>query len=446
MTILSSPTTHVPDHPYIQSHHDYNLPQRIGKWVLVTLGVLVSFIIALPTLLIFGKATSVPWLIALLLALAYLILVIALFRWAHRFSTISLAIIGMTVISVLAVAASQIFSSTPSIVDTQGQPIPNSIASLETVTLGGTEQWITIRGQDIHKPVLLFLAGGPGGSELVMTRRYLGELENHFVVVNWDQPGTGKSYNAVDISTLTPERFVSDAYELTQYLRGRFHQEKIYILSESWGSILGIWLVQQHPDLFYAFISSGQMVNTTENDVMGYTFAIDYLTQLGHPDQADALRRNGAPPYTGDDRATRFMAYSNVLNRYMHSNAHGEGGSPNLLFDSLLAPEYGLLDKVNWVRGLSEVFTTLYPQLADLEFRTQAPRLEVPVYFLIGRWDVNAMPSLTEEYFDLLEAPHKELIWFEKSGHTPLWEEPKRFVDVMVNTVLAQTLSPASGE
>ncbi len=443
MTTLSSPTTNLPHQPFIQSKHAYNLPQRIGKLILIILGVLLSFIIALPTLLIFGKATSVPWMISLLLALVYLILVIALFRWAHRLMTISLAIIGMITISGLAVVASQIFSSTPSITDTQGQSIPNSIAFLERVTLGDTEQWITIRGQNMSKPVLLFLAGGPGGSELVMTRRYLGALEDHFVVVNWDQPGTGKSYNAVDISKLTPERFVSDAYELTQYLRTRFHQEKIYILGESWGSILGIWLVQQHPDLFHAFISSGQMVNTTENDVMGYNFAIDYLTQMGQTDQADALRRNGAPPYTGDDRVTRFMAYSDVLNKYMHTHAQGEGGSPNLLFDSLLAPEYGLVDKVNWVRGLSDVFTVLYPQLANLEFRTQAARFELPVYFLKGRWDVNAMNSLTEEYFNLLEAPHKELIWFDNSGHTPLWEEPKRFVDIMVNTVLAQTLAPA---
>ncbi|MCC6804802.1 MAG: hypothetical protein IT319_18105 [Anaerolineae bacterium] len=89
------------------------------------------------------------------------------------------------------------------------------------------------------------------------------------------------------------------------------------------------------------------------------------------------------------------------------------------------------------MRGLSEVFTHVYPQLADLDLRTQAARLDVPVYFVLGRWDVNAMTSLAVDYFSIVDAPHKELIWFEDSAHTPLWDEPQRFTDVMVNTVLA---------
>ena len=145
-------------------------------------------------------------------------------------------------------------------------------------------------------PVLLFLAGGPGGSELVMTRRYLGELENHFTIVNWDQPGTGKSYHAVDISSLTSESYVADAYELTLYLRERFHQPKIYILGKSWGSILGIWLAQQHPELFHAVISTGQMVDAVETDRLGYEFAIELRTEQGRLDDVEALRRNGPPP------------------------------------------------------------------------------------------------------------------------------------------------------
>ena len=101
---------------------------------------------------------------------------------------------------------------------------------------------------------------------------------------------------------------------------------------------------------------------------------------------------------------------------------------------------------MNWVRGLLDVFTNVYPRIADLDFTTQAMQLDLPVYFIVGRWDVSAMTSLTEEYFNLLEAPQKTLIWFENSGHTPLWEEPVHFVDVMVNTVLAETLSPAPTE
>ena len=102
-------------------------------------------------------------------------------------------------------------------------------------------------------------------------------------------------------------------------------------------------------------------------------------------------------------------------------------------------PEYGLLDKVNWLRGLMDVFNVVYPQLKDLDFTTQAAEIEVPVYFLVGRYDVNAMASLVERYYGVLDAPHKELIWFEKSGHPPLYSEANKLADVVVNRVLARS-------
>jgi pimeloyl-ACP methyl ester carboxylesterase len=121
--------------------------------------------------------------------------------------------------------------------------VPGSIATLEQVTLGGSQQWITIRGKNVHNPVLLFLAGGPGSSELSSTRSFLGALEDHFVVVNWDQPGAGKSYDAVQIATLTPQRYVSDAHQLVHQLPTRFHQDKLYLMGDSWGTIPGTLLV-----------------------------------------------------------------------------------------------------------------------------------------------------------------------------------------------------------
>ena len=79
----------------------------------------------------------------------------------------------------------------------------------------------------------------------------------------------------------------------------------------------------------------------------------------------------------------------------------------------------------------------VFPQLWGVDFRQQATRLKVPIYFLMGRHDRTTSPKLTEEYFNLLTAPHKELIWFEQSGHGPWMNEPAKFIDVMVNKVLA---------
>jgi pimeloyl-ACP methyl ester carboxylesterase len=305
---------------------------------------------------------------------------------------------------------------------------------MEQVTLGGSQQWITMRGKHAHDPVLLYLNGGPGAGSFPWTALALGPLENHFVVVNWDQPNTGKSYGAVPLVQLTPQRYVSDAQALTQMLRTRFHQDKIYVLGDSWGSMLGIMLVQQHPELFYAYIGSGQMVNTTENDVMGYQLALTYAAKRGDTATVNTLRRNGPPPYVGDGMIWKYVAFFNVLNSYM--------GEPDYRLSVLLvpwfAPEYGLLDKVNYERGLIETYTVLYPQLKNLDFTRSAAKLDVPVYFFEGRKDVNAMTSLVEHYYSVLQAPHKELIW-SNSGHGISGADATQLVDVMVNHVLLQT-------
>ena len=394
---------------------------------------LVILILCVPVILL-PLTTSVPAWIWILLAGLDLLLVILQFRVVLP-SPGTLGIVGgAIVVSLLAVAASQFFAATPAIKGADGQPLPNSIALLEKVEINGTEQWISLRGHDVNKPILLNLGmGGPGGGGFA-TRSLFEPLEKDFVVVSWDEPGTGKSYHAVPISTLTVDRFIEDAYSLTLYLRERFHQEKIYVYGVSWSSIIGIKLVQQHPELFYAYISNGQMVNTTENDILGYEFALEYLTKKGATQTLEALRRNGPPPYTGENVTARYVAYLDELNVYM--------GMPRLTvivpIVPFFAPEYGYLDKINHTRGIIDSFDAIYPQLADLDFVTQAPKLDVPVYLFVGRYDVNAMYTIVEKYYNVLEAPRKELIWLD-GGHGLGGDNLGKFVDVMRNKVLAET-------
>jgi pimeloyl-ACP methyl ester carboxylesterase len=134
------------------------------------------------------------------------------------------------------VLLSQLWAHTPPILGEDGRPLPNSIASLEKVQLGGEDQWLIIRGQDVNKPVLLFLSGGPGASEAGRALRFNAELEKNFVVVIWEQPGCGKSYPSLNPkSDLTVEQYVSDIIELTELLRAHFDEEKIYLVGHSWG-------------------------------------------------------------------------------------------------------------------------------------------------------------------------------------------------------------------
>ncbi|MFM9263593.1 alpha/beta fold hydrolase [Tychonema sp. BBK16] len=414
----------------------------VSTIALITLRVLVfilMFLTILPVALL-PISTSVPVSILILFAMAEVALLIAVFRLGFTWPVVLAELAGFGAIALLAIFASQVFASTPPILDVNSKPIPNSIAVLEKVKLGGSEEWISIRGKDSRNPVLLFLAGGPGGSQLVPARRALAGLEDRFVVVNWEQPGAGKSFDAVDRSKLTPDRYITDTRELVLNLRQRFGKEKVYLLGESWGSALGIMVVQRYPELFHAFIGTAQMVAFLENDRICYDFALRLAAERGDTKQVEKLKQQGPPPYYGNDVFWKSATYLADLNNYMNQNPAIAGGFNTL--EDLAGSEYGLYDKVNVVRGVLDTFGVVYQQLWDVDFRQQATRLEVPIYFLIGRHDVNASPKLTEEYFNLLTAPHKELIWFEHSGHDPWMNESAKFVDVMVNKILTHLPAP----
>lgn len=409
--------------------------------IVAFLGRLLVFVIALilcvPVILL-PPATAVPAWAWILLAAADVALLILFFRLQPAWKGAALSLAGVLLVGAIAVVASQFFATTPPITDAQGKPLPGSIAALEKITLNGSQQWISLRGKDTAKPVLLFLAGGPGGSQLAAERFALGGLEDHFVVVNWEQPGAGKSFDAVDRSTLTPERYIEDARSLVLQLRQRFGQEKVYVLGESWGSALGILLVQRDPELFHALIGTGQMVAFLENDLMCYDFALNWARERGDTAKVDTLTKQGPPPYYGRGTAWKEAAFLMDTFTYMNQNpAIADNGFST--FRDLAAPEYGLYDKVSWFRGVLETLDVVYPQLWEVDFRQQATKLDLPVYFLIGRHDINAPTVLAEQYFDLLDAPHKEIVWFERSGHNPWVAESDRFVQVMVETVLGQT-------
>ena len=407
---------------------------RIISIVSVRILALVITILLGLVVILLPLTTSVPAWVWIPLGIADLVLIILQFRIAPAWRGVTVGLSGMVIVSLIATVASQVFAATPPIVGGNGQQVPGSIAKLESVNINGTQQWITIRGHDVNKPILLHLGmGGPGGGGFA-TRSLFESLEKDFVVVAWDEPGTGKAYHAVPISTLTVERFVEDAHALTLYLRERFGRDKIFVYGVSWSSIIGVKLVQQHPELFHAYIGNGQMVNTTGNDILGYKLALDYLEQKGDTKTLETLRKNGPPPYSGENIVGRYVTYLDVLQEYM--------GLPRYTMIvpiiPFMASEYGYVDKINHTRGLIESFNVVYPQLKDLDFATQAPRLEVPVYLFAGRNDVNAMYTIVEEYYNLLEAPHKELIWLE-GGHGLDGSNLDQFVDVMLHKVLQGT-------
>lgn len=349
----------------------------------------------------------------------------------------------LILLPVAIVLFSQWTAHTPAIPGSGDQPVPGSIASLEKVRLGGVDQWLIIRGHDVNKPVLLFLSGGPGASEAARVLRFNSELEKHFVIVIWEQRGCGKSYPSLNPkSSLTVDQYISDVIELSEMLRGRFSEQKIYLMGHSWGTIIGALAAQQRPDLYHAYIGAAQMVDVQETDRMIYDMVLEHSRQTGDSDFVKTLEAQGPPPYFGK---SPIQPYATLFGREYQlfevpnikdETYRREGDAIQLM---LKQPEYGWLDRVYYLLGLMNTFNAVYPQLQEMDLRVEASRLDLPVYIVLGRHDMNNPSSIPEEYFNLLEAPKKELIFFENSGHGMIWEEADLFHRLMVETILPET-------
>lgn len=342
-----------------------------------------------------------------------------------------------TAFVVLLAAALARPASTAPFVDAAGEPLPGSIAELVTVDVGGHAQSVMLRGRDATAPVLLFLEGGPGGTALGSMRHAGSGLEDHFVVATWDQRGTGKSAIAREpVETLTVDQAVRDTIEVVDYLRDRFDESRVYLVGSSWGTTLGTLVVQERPDLFHAYIGSGQMVDQQETDKVMYADTLAYARRVGNQSLADRLVANGPPPYTD------MLAYPVALssNRDWEDFPHGADFDHASTYPAnLFVPEYSLTEQVRGMAAMMDTFAVMYPQLQDIDFRRDVPRLDVPVFVVEGRYEAPGRSVLAEAWFRTLVAPRKEWVVFDRSGHTPHLHEPTRFAQLLADVVLPST-------
>lgn len=297
----------------------------------------------------------------------------------------------------------------------------HGIASLQRIRIGGVDQYVLIRGNDTSLPVLLFLHGGPGMPAMYLAHEFQRPLEKEFVVVQWDRRGAGKSYRHDISKTLTSEQLVADTIELTNLLRARFHQDKIYLVGHSWGTYLGMLAIARHPELYRAYVGIGQLARS------GYA-----VTEI----QDNYIRQSAKR--VGDQEAVKELDQQGVdvreelLFRFGGEIHRAKSYYP-LLMAGLTAPEYSLRDALNVPKGVALyskhfVYNSISGDLMDA-----IPQVEIPVYFFTGRYDYTDPFALTEDYYSKIKAPKKRLVWFQESAHFPFFEEPMTFAREMDN-------------
>ncbi|MBE2223297.1 MAG: alpha/beta hydrolase [Anaerolineae bacterium] len=355
--------------------------------------------------------------------------------------------LGTAVLALLVLALAVLITmpaSTPPILRADGQPLPGNIAELTTIDINGSQQALMIRGYDVNKPILLYLSGGPGQSSLPWPRVLFDDLSHDFILVGWDQRGTGKSYAALDPSTaMTLEQSIADTIEVTNYLRERFSEEKIYLLGESWGTTLAVLAAKQRPDLYYAIIGSGQMVSQRETDRRLYYDVLDYAESIGDSAVTKQMLAYGEPPYQDLYAYVFVMAlYEKLYKPYTPPQAYLDKGEQAGLGPwNVLGSEYNFVEKINVFRGFLDTAFILYPQLQEIDFRQDVPRLEVPLYVLDGAAELSARRDLALAWFDQVDAPIKRIFTFENAAHAPAFEHFEVFTQIMTETILPETYS-----
>jgi pimeloyl-ACP methyl ester carboxylesterase len=309
---------------------------------------------------------------------------------------------------------------TPPIRDEAGRVAPRSVAELRWLTLGGARQAVLIRGADSARPVVLFLHGGPGMPAMYLAHAFQRPAERDFVMVQWDRRGAGKSYGArFPAESLTVRRTLEDLFELTRWLRSRFHRDRIDLVAHSWGTYLGLAAVAAHPEWYRAYVGMGQMV----------------------PDSAAAraLQRrlvSEEARWRGDEELLARLAAPGA--RVTETDLFETGGELHdatsywtLLRTGLMAPEYTLRDVWSVRRG-SQLLSARFARQVGPPLPPEGSRIPVPLFLFLGRYDTNTPSALAARYLDSLRAPLKEVVWFERSAHFPFFEEPTRFRSELV--------------
>jgi pimeloyl-ACP methyl ester carboxylesterase len=309
---------------------------------------------------------------------------------------------------------------------------PNGIDEARYVEIGGIQQWITIRGEDRNNPVLLFLHGGPGDATNPWGYAGFRTWLKHFSVVQWDQRGAGRTLGKNGSSlapTITIERMAQDGVELAEWLRKSMGKDKLILVGHSFGSILGIFMVKARPDLFHAFVGTGQVADPARSYAVAYRELLKKAEILREQRAIRELREVGPPPYPDGRGYAVQRRWSNLF----------EGADffiGSMLGLALSAPGYTIRDIHDWIEGQGLSAERLVPQTKALESKTLGGDFDLPVFVIQGAFDFTTPTSLAEAFVSSIRAPQKAFVPLEGGGHFAVFMKSDAFLEELASRVL----------
>lgn len=315
------------------------------------------------------------------------------------------------------------------------------------VTLGGIEQWITIRGDDMANPVILFLHGGPGSTLSPFADAMFGNWERDFTLVQWDQRGAGRTFGRQAPGELTEEffrshplrleRMVADGIELAKHLVDRFGRRKIILLGTSWGSVLGARMAAEAPELFHAYVGHSQVVNPAAGLKESFQKVKDLAKAADDRASMELLAALGPPPYS---EARKFGQLLRVIKRYEAKNSTA---APDAWWQ--WSPEYDNEtdrrhrsegDDYSFAHYVGHARFGIEPLFASIDFSRQATVFAIPVFLIQGEHDLLTLKESTRAWFDSIQAPRKGYHVVPNAVHDFNAEVVNQMLEVLKREVL----------
>jgi proline iminopeptidase len=319
-----------------------------------------------------------------------------------------------------------------------------AIDERKIVKIGGIDQWISVRGRHRSNPILLFLHGGPGFTVSPVSYWFMRDWDEYFTVVQWDQRGAGKTYAANDPAavkpTMTIERMVDDAEELTAYLRSTYGKDRIVLMAHSFGTVLGLKLAQRRPDYFYAYVGTGQFLDFQRSEKQGYDATLAAAKAAGDAQAVAELEAiapfpNPTHPQRNIENLGKERQWLAKYGGYYRAGGVGHNGEIAGLSPDFSAEELKVRDTAQGFGARA-----LWGEIGKLSLMDRTT-FGTPVIILQGRRDLGTSSSLVAEWFPKVTAPSKQLVWFEDSAHMTYEEEPGKMLVTLVEKVLPLTRS-----
>jgi pimeloyl-ACP methyl ester carboxylesterase len=315
---------------------------------------------------------------------------------------------------------------------------PNGIDEAKYVEIGGIDQWITIRGEDRQNPVLLLLHGGPGDATNPWGYAGFRTWLKRFTVVQWDQRGSGRTLGrngASIVPTITIDRMTHDGIELAQWLRKSLQKDKVVLVGHSWGSTLGVLMAKARPDLFHAFVGTGQVADPGRNYAVAYDELLRKAQALGDQRAIQELKEVGPPPYANGRGYAVQRKWANLF----------EGADSfiaSMLGFALGAPGYSMRDINDWFEGQMVSADRLVPQTSTMPAQRLGGEFALPVLVIQGAEDFTTPTSLARDYLISINAPRKAFATIDGGGHFAVFMKPDAFLNELVTRVLPLTRTP----